>query len=130
MEVAPLSSFAPTLPAEPTSAASLDYNAFLRLLIAQMQNQDPLNPMEGTEYTAQLAQFSSVEQSIQTNQKLDSLMTSFSLSQAESMIGRTLTTADGSVSGVVEAVNILSSGSIAQLQDGKKVPLGPGITIS
>ncbi|NNE24998.1 MAG: flagellar hook assembly protein FlgD [Rhizobiales bacterium] len=130
MEVTPLSSFAPSAQAEPTSAASLDYNAFLRLLIAQMQNQDPLNPMEGTEYTAQLAQFSSVEQSIQTNQKLDSLMTSFSLSQAESMIGRTLTSADGKVSGVVEAVNILSSGSIAQLQDGQRVPLGAGITIS
>ena len=130
MEVAPLSSFTPTARVEPTSAASLDYNAFLRLLIAQMQNQDPLNPMEGTEYTAQLAQFSSVEQSIQTNQKLDTLMTSFSLSQAESMIGRTLTSADGKVSGVVESVNILSSGSVASLQGGAKVPLGPGITIS
>ena len=130
MEVAPLSSFVPPNQTKPTSAASLDYNAFLRLLIAQLQNQDPLNPMEGTEYTAQLAQFSSVEQSIQTNQKLDSLMTSFSLSQAESMIGRTLTSADGSVSGVVASVNILSSGSVAQLQDGTRVPLGPGITIS
>ena len=130
MEVAPLSSFTPAVQTEPTSAASLDYNAFLRLLIAQMQNQDPLNPMEGTEYTAQLAQFSSVEQSIQTNQKLDTLLTSFSLSQAESMIGRTLTSADGKVSGVVESVNILSSGSVASLKGGAKVPLGPGITIS
>lgn len=130
MEITPLSPLAPSVASAPNSAAELDYKAFLRLLIAQLRHQDPLNPMEGTEYTSQLAQFSSVEQSIQTNQKLDSLMASFYLSQADSVIGRTLTSADGKVSGTVEAVNILSSGSVARLQDGTLVPLGPGITVS
>ena len=78
-----------------SSAASLDYDSFLRLFVAQLQNQDPMNPMEGTEYTAQLAQFSSLEQSIKSNEKLDGLMSQLSLSQANSLIGRTATTADG-----------------------------------
>src|SRR5690606_30020054 len=44
---------------------------FLKLFVAQMKNQDPLNPMEGQELAAQLAQFSSVEQLINLNQQLE-----------------------------------------------------------
>ena len=44
---------------------------FLKLFVAQMKNQDPLNPMEGQEMAAQLAQFSSVEQLINLNQQLE-----------------------------------------------------------
>ncbi len=131
MEVTPLSTTA-TQPvqSESNSAASLDYDTFLQLFISELKNQDPLDPTDASEYTAQLAQFSSVEQAIQTNQKLDSLLSSMSLSQADSMIGRTVTSADGTVSGVVESVNITSSGAVAQLKDGTRVELGPGITIS
>jgi len=51
-----------------------DFNQFLKLLTTQLQNQDPLNPMDSTEFTNQLVQFSQVEQSINTNQKLDNLV--------------------------------------------------------
>lgn len=47
--------------------------AFLQLLIAQMQNQDPTQPQDGTQFVAQLAQFSSLEQQIQMRQDLDTL---------------------------------------------------------
>lgn len=47
-----------------------DYEQFLQLLTAQIQNQDPLAPMESTEFITQLAQLSSVEQSVATNEKL------------------------------------------------------------
>jgi flagellar basal-body rod modification protein FlgD len=46
---------------------------FVKLLVAQMQNQDPLNPMDGKDLAAQLAQFSSVEQLMNVNTKLDSI---------------------------------------------------------
>lgn len=108
---------------------TLDYKAFLKLFVTQMQNQDPLNPMESTEYTAQLAQFSSLEQSIESNKKLDGLMSQLALSQANSLIGRTATSADGTVSGVVSSVTVLSDGAVANLTDGKKLPLGAGLTI-
>ena len=46
---------------------------FLVMLIAQLENQDPLNPQDGTEFTAQLAQFSSLEQLISMREALDNL---------------------------------------------------------
>lgn len=51
-----------------------DFNQFLTLLTTQLQNQDPLNPMDSSEFTNQLVQFSQVEQSINTNQKLDDML--------------------------------------------------------
>ena len=52
---------------------ALGQEAFLKLLVAQLQNQDPLNPQENYEFVAQLAQFSSLEQSIGINDRLDAL---------------------------------------------------------
>jgi len=54
--------------------ATTDFNTFLKLLTAQLKNQDPLNPTDGTEFTAQLAQFSSLEQQINTNEHLKDLI--------------------------------------------------------
>lgn len=51
-----------------------DFDQFLNLLTTQLQNQDPLDPMDSTEFTNQIVQFSQVEQAINTNQKLDSLV--------------------------------------------------------
>ena len=53
---------------------TVDYQAFLRLLVAEMKNQDPTSPMESTDYVAQLATFSQVEQSVQANAKLDQIL--------------------------------------------------------
>ncbi|HEY8192053.1 MAG TPA: flagellar hook capping FlgD N-terminal domain-containing protein, partial [Alphaproteobacteria bacterium] len=51
-----------------------DFSQFLTLLTTQLQNQDPLNPMDSSEFTNQLVQFSQVEQAINTNQKLDNIL--------------------------------------------------------
>ena len=53
-----------------SSMITADFQTFLRLLTTQMQNQDPLNPMESTEFASQLAQFSGVEQQVRTNDLL------------------------------------------------------------
>ncbi|HMN85082.1 MAG TPA: flagellar hook assembly protein FlgD [Bauldia sp.] len=111
------------------SGPSLDYNAFLKLLIAQLKNQDPTKPTDSTEFVAQLATFSQVEQNIAANQKLDSLLTASALTLADSVIGRTITTSDG-VTGVVQSVKIYSDGPVATLTDGKQVRLGAGVAIS
>lgn len=57
-----------------TSSTLTDYEDFLTLLTAQMENQDPLNPQDSSEWIAQLAQFSSVEQQVNMNTKLDELI--------------------------------------------------------
>ncbi len=49
---------------------------FLRLLVAQMQNQDPLNPQDGAEFVAQLAQFTNIELGLETNERLEGLQAS------------------------------------------------------
>ncbi len=109
--------------------ASVDYNAFLQLLIAQMKNQDPTKPMDSAQFIAQLASFSNVEQGIKMNQKLDSLMTSMALSQVDGVIGRTIASSDGAVSGTVAALRVVDGGAVAMLEDGREVTLGAGVTI-
>jgi flagellar basal-body rod modification protein FlgD len=111
------------------SAAGMDYQAFLKLLIAQLKNQDPTKPMDSTEFVAQLATFSQVEQSLAANTKLDSLLTSSALSLAEQLVGRKITSADGAVTGIVDSVRIYSDGPVATLEDGTEIPLGAGIEI-
>jgi len=49
------------------SKDELGMNQFLTMLVAQLKHQDPLNPMEGTDFTAQLAQFSALEQQFAMN---------------------------------------------------------------
>jgi flagellar hook assembly protein FlgD len=64
----------------PPSATRIDPMAteqtFLQLLVAQLKNQDPMQPQDGTQFVAQLAQFSSLEQQVQMRQDLDAIKTS------------------------------------------------------
>ncbi|MCZ4290532.1 flagellar hook assembly protein FlgD [Hoeflea alexandrii] len=110
--------------------ATLDYDTFLTLLVQQMKNQDPTEPMDATEQIAQLATFSQVEQTIQTNKNLENLLQSSTLNQAGTIIGRTITSADESVSGVIKEVQVYSDGLIAILESGEKVLVSAGVTIS
>lgn len=115
------------------SSASVDYDTFLKLLIAQMRNQDPTNPTDPTAYMSQLAEFSQVEQAIQTNTKLDSMLSASALEQADGLIGRNLSfisTEGNNVSGKIASISIVSGGAIATLTDGQSVYLGAGVTIS
>jgi flagellar basal-body rod modification protein FlgD len=78
-----------------TSRKSLagDLSQFLNLLTTQLKYQDPLSPMDSSEFTAQLAQFASVEQGIQQNQNLESLIgltKATQISTGVSYIGRTI----------------------------------------
>ena len=114
-----------------TSVASkMNADTFLQLLMAQLQNQDPTKPMDSTEYVGQLASFSQVEQATKTNQKLDSLLTSSFLNQADAIIGRTLTSADGLTTGTVQSVRVTGDGVMAKLTDGREMLLASGISIS
>lgn len=129
-----MSAIPPITPSNPqpvttTSKTSVDYQSFLKLFVAEMKNQDPTKPMEGTEYIAQLATFSQVEQSVQSNTKLDQILKASALSQAGSLIGREVTSADGKTTGVVTEVKVKSDGLVAVLQGGKEIPIGDGITV-
>lgn len=60
------------------SALSSDFETFLKMLTVQMENQDPLNPVDSADYAVQLATFSSVEQQVLTNDLLSSLAATMS----------------------------------------------------
>ena len=51
-----------------TASKAVDKNMFLQLLVAQLRNQDPMNPSDGTQFVAQLAQFQQLESSLNTAQ--------------------------------------------------------------
>jgi flagellar basal-body rod modification protein FlgD len=110
-------------------STTVDYESFLKLLVTQMKNQDPTKPMDSTDYVAQLATFSQVEQTVQTNARLEQLMQMTMLGQADAVIGRTVTSADGLTTGVVEEVRIGSAGIIAVLESGAEIEMGPGVTV-
>lgn len=83
-----------------SSNESIDKNDFLILLVTQLQNQDPLNPMEPAEFTSQMAQFSSVEQLMNINESLGNLQKYQSAlfdENAVSFIGKTIRVSDNTI---------------------------------
>ncbi|MDT8758484.1 flagellar hook assembly protein FlgD [Sphingomonas psychrotolerans] len=88
-----------------SSKLNADFDMFLKLLTTQMQNQDPLDPMDTAQYTQQLVQYSQVEQSIEQTSTLKSLLSAFgtqNLMQASAMIGAQVET-NSAVSGLSTA---------------------------
>jgi flagellar basal-body rod modification protein FlgD len=112
------------------SRASVNYDAFLQLLVTELKNQDPLKPLDPTQTVSQLASFSAVEQAVKTNSLLAALAADSALSQASSLIGRTVSAPDGSATGIVRAVQTSDQGLVAILNDGREVALASGVVIS
>ncbi len=112
------------------SAATINYNDFLQLLIAQMKTQDPTDPMDASQQIAQLASFSQVEQQIQTNSHFETALQNQYVSQAADYIGKQIMSADGTVTGTVKEVSIYSDGVIAVTEAGDKVLVQPGVTVA
>src|SRR5258708_38542906 len=65
-------------------------NTFLELLITQLKNQDPLNPQDSSQFVAQLAQFSSVQELTQVSKGIETVLEN----SATGLIGQTVTVAD------------------------------------
>ena len=110
--------------------AAFDPNSFLKMLVAELRYQDPTKPMDSTQLVQQLSSMSQVEQSAQTNSKLGSILDQLSIGQASSLIGRTVSSKDGSQTGIIQSIQISSSGPLAQLSDGSQLLLGEGIKIA
>ncbi|MBQ4377827.1 MULTISPECIES: flagellar hook assembly protein FlgD [unclassified Treponema] len=98
------------------ASRELGKDDFLKLLMAQMTNQDPTSPMENTEFIAQMAQFTSLEQMTNMSNNFEKMAAMINSSEAQSMLGRTVQIdlgADQSTTGVVEAA---TRGNTPQVQ--------------
>ncbi len=87
---------------------ALGRDTFLTMLVAQLQNQDPLNPMDGTDFSSQLAQFSQLEQLINLNDSMTTLASSF----AEKSEGDAMSYIGKQVTGNVDTMNV-EEGSVS-----------------
>ncbi|MCC7354013.1 MAG: flagellar hook capping protein [Anaerolineae bacterium] len=105
--------------------AALGKEAFMQLLLMQMQNQDPLSPMEGQDFFQQLAQLSLLEQMWAMNDNLNAMMGQQQLLQAGSLIGKTVeaTKENGiQITGEVKGVRVLD-GEVFLDVDGDSISL-------
>ena len=92
--------------------SNMDKDDFLKLLCVQMQNQDPMSPMEDMQFISEMAQFSSLEQMLNINNAIEDMASSMKLNQTNQalmLLGTTVTSTeseeDGSVvSGTVEMI--------------------------
>lgn len=91
-------------------ASIVNQEEFLRILLTQLSFQDPLKPLDNQEFLAQLAQFTSLEQSRQLSEKIDSLLLIQSASQSIGLLGKTVevSTASGSVVGEVTTLGFVT----------------------
>ena len=111
-----------TTPVNPGSQLGKD--DFLKLLVAQLANQDPSNPTDSTQWMAQLAQYSSLEQMTNVASSVGKLASSSALTQGVDLIGKKLTwtRADGSTGmGVVDGMTIQNGAPVLDVN-------GEGVT--
>jgi flagellar basal-body rod modification protein FlgD len=97
----------------------------MQLMLAQLQNQDPLNPMKDEDFIAQLAQFNSLNELTKMNQTLTELMNTQALSQGSALIGKTVIgfSSEGeTVTGVVSGLYIRDDRVTLDVE-GQQLPL-------
>lgn len=105
---------------------TLGKEEFLKLFTNQLKYQDPLKPMESTEFTAQLAQFSSLEQLFNIGKGIEQMLSfqgSMNNGMTASFIGKTVVAQDG-VSGRVIGVEFDQNIANLVLEGGQKYPIG------
>lgn len=111
-----------TSPQDATLAqnATINQEDFIKLFLAQLQFQDPMEPVDNREFLAQLAQFSSLEQSRQTSQNTNDLLVMNATNQAVGLLDREVEVAGlgAPMSGTVIAVEFTPSGATLSVRDG------------
>jgi flagellar basal-body rod modification protein FlgD len=119
-----------TRPQNDAAKASLDYDAFLKLLLQQLKSQDPTSPVDQKETLAQLASFSNVEQSIKLNQKMDALLGEKRLAEASSLVGKQVRSLTTGLQGIIASIEVANGGMTATLATGERLDLSDSLRIS
>ncbi|WP_426104799.1 flagellar hook assembly protein FlgD [Massilia sp. TSP1-1-2] len=98
---------------------------FLKILTSQLNNQDPLKPVDNQEFVAQIAQFATLEQSRQLNTKIDAMLSAQSSTQSIGLLGRTVDASYGGklISGRVSALSLASGQPMLSISTGSGAPV-------
>ena len=117
------------------AALANNQSTFLSLLTTQLQNQDPLNPVDATQFTQQITQMTGVEQQLLSNQLLQQLVSTQGLSQAAGIIGKTVSapgasSSDPAITGVVTGVQQTNGQIVLDLGSSTQVNLSTVTSIS
>jgi flagellar basal-body rod modification protein FlgD len=115
-----------------SSGGTLDKNAFLNLLVAQLKYQDPSNPVDSSQFMSQTAQFQQVESLDSMSTTQTQLLSAQQMMSASSMVGKTVSYpgSDGmDATGVVTAARFSSDGPVLRVGD-KDVPLSSVLQVT
>lgn len=105
-----------------SSSGAIDKDGFLKILVAELKNQDPSNSQDNTQYIAQMAQFSALEQMENLNEGLQNLSTNIKFQEGSSMIGKNATIAAGDgqyITGLISGVK-LTDGAVKVVSGGNE----------
>ncbi len=94
---------------KPRQLEDLDIDEFLKLMITELTNQDPLNPMDNAQLVEQIGQIRSISATTKLSDTLDTVLTGQSLSTASSLIGKRVTALNDqneNVAGVVDRISV------------------------
>ncbi len=119
---------APAATTQSSTTKSLGKDDFLKLFVAQLQHQDPMNPMQDGEFMGQMAQFSTLEQMTNVARANDRIAADLGMSRSLALLGKTVTYVDDqdvAHTGVVEKV--VTEGGVAKLTIGGVAGIDPAL---
>jgi flagellar basal-body rod modification protein FlgD len=121
----------------PESARRKNYELktedFIKMMITQLQNQDPMEPAKNQELLAQMSQIGQLQSATTLQESLKGMVTQNQIGAAAALIGKTvqgLDTNDDPIDGVVTSVRVEADGVSLELDNGQRLPLGRVTSIS
>ena len=126
----------PPVPLERVPSKTMGQTEFLNLLVVQMRNQDPLKPVSDTEFIAQMAQFTTLEQTKEMSSDVQQLRQSYALTQGTSLLGKTVKVATGEnedkvfTKGIVTDLEVNKDGDVSLILNDKAYALDSVIAVN
>jgi flagellar basal-body rod modification protein FlgD len=126
----------PPVPLARVPSKTMGQTEFLSLLVTQMRNQDPLKPVSDTEFIAQMAQFTSLEQTKAMSSDVQELRQSYALTQGTNLLGKTVKVATSEnenqvfTKGIVTGLEVNRDGDVSLILNNKAYALESVIAVN
>ena len=126
----------PPVPLARVPSKTMGQTEFLQLLVTQMRNQDPLKPVSDTEFIAQMAQFTSLEQTKEMSSDVQELRQSYALTQGTNLLGKTVKVATSEnenevfTKGIVTGLEVNRDGDVSLILNNKAYALESVIAVN